>query len=189
MGYLKERIDNMELSQVLAKIEGLVLRGDINREVTSIEYDSRHVTSGSMFVAVKGFKTDGHEYINAAIQNGATTVAIEDGMYDVESIPKNVNVVISKDTRNLLALSACNFYSHPSREFKLVGVTGTKGKTTTTYMIKAILEKERYRYSYGRAFKMDLIKSTFIKLPTKNNLPDWEFMENYIKSLPYGDRI
>ena len=141
MGYLKERIDNMELSQVLAKIEGLVLRGDINREVTSIEYDSRHVTSGSMFVAVKGFKTDGHEYINAAIQNGATTVAIEDGMYDVESIPKNVNVVISKDTRNLLALSACNFYSHPSREFKLVGVTGTKGKTTTTYMIKAILEK------------------------------------------------
>ena len=62
MGYLKERIDNMKLSQVLEKIEGLVLRGDINREVTSIEYDSRHVTSGSMFVAVKGFKTDGHEY-------------------------------------------------------------------------------------------------------------------------------
>lgn len=59
----------------------------------------------------------------------------------------------------------------------------------TALFIKSILERERYRYSYGRAFKMDLIKSTIIKLPTKNNMPDWEFMENYIKSLPYGDRI
>lgn len=59
----------------------------------------------------------------------------------------------------------------------------------TALFIKSILERERYRYSYGRAFKMDLIKSTSIKLPTKNNNPDWEFMENYIKSLLYGDRI
>lgn len=59
----------------------------------------------------------------------------------------------------------------------------------TALFIKSILERERYRYSYGRAFKMDLIKSTLIKLPTKDNQPDWEFMENYIKSLPYGDRI
>lgn len=59
----------------------------------------------------------------------------------------------------------------------------------TALFIKSILERERYRYSYGRAFRMDLIKSTTIKLPAKNHQPDWEFMENYIKNLPYGDRI
>lgn len=131
----------MKLSQVLEKIEGLVLRGDINLEISSIDYDSRSVKPQSMFVAIKGFKSDGHEYIKDAIENGAVVVAVQDGLYDVESIPENIAVVITKDTRNLLALAACNFYGHPSREFKLVGVTGTKGKTTTTYMIKSILEK------------------------------------------------
>ena len=59
----------------------------------------------------------------------------------------------------------------------------------TALFIKTLLERERYRYSYGRAFKMDLIKSTIINLPSKNGNPGWQFMENYIKSLPYGDRI
>ena len=131
----------MELSQVLARIEGLVLRGELTTNVTSIEYDSRKVKAGSMFVAIKGFKTDGHEYVANAVASGATVIAVQEGMYDVESIPENIAVVITEDTRNLLALAACNFYNHPSREFKLVGVTGTKGKTTTTYMIKSILEK------------------------------------------------
>lgn len=130
----------MELSQVLSKIEGLVLRGDLKAEVSSIEYDSRKVKTGSMFVAIKGFKQDGHEFIESAVENGATVVAVEEG-YNVDAIPEAVNVIIAKNTRKLLALSACNFYGHPSREFKLVGVTGTKGKTTTTYMIKSILEK------------------------------------------------
>ena len=131
----------MLLSQVLARIENLVLRGDLNTEVSSIEYDSRKVGAGSMFVAIKGFKTDGHEYIEKAIENGAKVIAVQEGMYDVESISEDIVVVIAKDTRNLLALASCNFYNHPSREFKLIGVTGTKGKTTTTYMIKSILEK------------------------------------------------
>ena len=64
----------MELSQVLARIEGLVLRGELTTNVTSIEYDSRKVKSGSMFVAIKGFKTDGHEFISNAINNGANAI-------------------------------------------------------------------------------------------------------------------
>lgn len=132
---------NMVLSKILDGIEGLVFRGNIETEVSEICYDSRKVISNCMFVAIKGFKTDGHEYIKSAIEKGATVIALEKDSYDVDSIPENISVVISDDTRNLLALMACNFYSHPSREFKLVGVTGTKGKTTTTYMIKSILEK------------------------------------------------
>ena len=143
----------MELSQILSGIEGLVLRGDIHTEVSSIEYDSRNVKFDSLFVAIKGFKTDGHEYINNAIDSGAKVIAIEDGNYNVDSIPENITVVITKDTRNFLALSACNFYNHPSREAKIIGVTGTKGKTTTTYMIKAILEKK-----FNDHLKEDVLK-------------------------------
>lgn len=131
----------MVLSKILDKIEGLVFRGNIETEVNEIYYDSRNVLPGGMFVAIKGYKTDGHEYIASAIEKGATVIALEDGSYDVDSIPESISVVIAKDTRELLAFMADNFYSHPSREFKLIGVTGTKGKTTTTYMIKAILEK------------------------------------------------
>ncbi len=131
----------MELSHILTRIEGLVLRGDIHTEVSTIEYDSRNIKPESMFIAIKGFKVDGHEYINDAIKSGASVVVVEENSYDVESIPENITVVITKDNREFMALATCNFYNHPSREFKLIGVTGTKGKTTTTYMIKAILEK------------------------------------------------
>lgn len=131
----------MRLLQILDKIEGLQIKGMEEREINEIRCDSRLVTPGDMFVAIVGFKTDGHEYIETAIQKGATVVAVQEGHYNISMIPDSVTVITTDDTRKLLALAACNYYNHPSREFRLVGVTGTKGKTTTTYMIKSILEK------------------------------------------------
>lgn len=131
----------MRLLEILNGIEGLESVGNVECEVNEIKCDSRLVNPGDMFVAIVGFKTNGHAYVETAIQKGATVIAIQKGEYDVSMIPSSVTVIIAEDTRKLLALSACNFYGHPSREFKLIGVTGTKGKTTTTYMIKSILEK------------------------------------------------
>lgn len=131
----------MKLSNVLAGIEGIELRGNSDLEINEIKCDSRLVGMNDMFVAIVGYKTDGHEYVNSAIEKGASVIAIQSGSYDLNSIPESITVIVVEDTRKLLALSACNYYNHPSREFKLVGVTGTKGKTTTTYMIKSILEK------------------------------------------------
>lgn len=131
----------MKLSKILEGIDGFKLQGNVEEEVKEIRCDSRLVENGDMFVAIVGYKTNGHEYVEMALEKGATVVAIQDGEFDVEKIPAGVTVIIAENTRALLALSACNYYGHPSREFKLVGVTGTKGKTTTTYMIKSILEK------------------------------------------------
>lgn len=132
----------MKLLEVLKGIENLEVKGESEREITGIAYDSRMVKEGDMFVAVVGFKTDGHEYIDSAISNGAKVICVQKGAnYNLDNIPSDVTVIISDDTRKLLPLASCNFYGNPSREFKLVGVTGTKGKTTTTYMIKTILEK------------------------------------------------
>ena len=130
----------MVLSKILNGIENLKVEGDLNIEVPEIKYDSREVKNGDFFIAIVGFKTDGHEYINSAIENGAKVVAVQKDKWNGDTVP-GVTFVVADDTRKLMALASCNFYENPSREFKLVGVTGTKGKTTTTYMIKKIMEK------------------------------------------------
>ena len=130
----------MKLSEVLKGIEEIEVRGDLEIDIPSIAYDSRKVENGGMFVAIVGFKTDGHNYIESAIQSGAKIIAMQEGAYDAGMIPEGITVVFSKDTRKFLPMVACNFYGNPTRELKVVGVTGTKGKTTTTYMLKSILE-------------------------------------------------
>ena len=132
----------MELKKILNGMENYKSKGDLNIDIVSIEDNSKNVKPGSLFVAVKGFDFDGHEFINEAISNGAIAVIL-DISADLKKIkiPDNITVIIVENSRIALAVVACNFYSNPSRKFTLIGVTGTKGKTTTTYMIKAILEK------------------------------------------------
>lgn len=103
---------------------------------------------------------------------------------DVRSI-ENGNAIIIGDTTSTIYYQANKFVTG---DHIVVCRAGWINKYRALF-IKSLLERERYRYSYGRAYKMDLIKSTTIKLPTKNNQPDWDFMEKYIKGLPYGDRI
>lgn len=131
----------MKLLEVLNKVEGIQARGNLALEINEIKCDSRLVNPGDMFVAVVGYKTDGHEYLQNVINAGASVIAVEEGHVDIDNIPNEITVIVAQDTRKLLAICACNYYGNPSREFKLVGVTGTKGKTTTTYMIKSILER------------------------------------------------
>ena len=132
----------MKLKEMLIGLEGLKVKGDLDRDIKGVESNSKNVEEGFLFVAIKGFKVDGHEFIDSAIENGATAIIIEEGC-DLKQIKNldNIVVVMAKDTREALAIVSSNFYGNPSRKFKLIGVTGTKGKTTTTFMIKEILEK------------------------------------------------
>ena len=132
----------MELKKILVGIEGLKAKGSLDIEVKGLESNSKNIKEGYMFIAIKGFATDGHKYVNDAIQAGAKVVMVEEGC-DLKAIklPKDVTLIMAKDTREALAKCSCNYYENPSRKFYLIGVTGTKGKTTTTFMIKEILEK------------------------------------------------
>lgn len=133
----------MKLKELLVGLEGLKTRGNLDVEITNLEKDSRSIKENGLFVAIKGFDTDGNEYISNAIENGAIAIVLQEGidLEIIKKIPAEITVVVTKDTRYALAICSCNFYNNPSRKFKLIGVTGTKGKTTTSFMIKKILEK------------------------------------------------
>jgi UDP-N-acetylmuramoyl-L-alanyl-D-glutamate--2,6-diaminopimelate ligase len=107
----------------------------MEREITGVAYDSRKVDEGYLFVAIKGEKYDGHDFISEAIRKGAIAVVGERDAKDIESTYIRVN-----DSRKALACITHNFYGMPSENLTLVGITGTNGKTTTTYILKSILE-------------------------------------------------
>ena len=134
----------MELKSILTGIEGLKAKGSLDININKISNDSREIKQGDMFIAIKGFDTDGHMYITNAIENGAIAVLIQEDMLTsvASQIPQNVTLVTAPDSRSATAICACNYYDNPSRKLQLIGITGTKGKTTTTFMIKSILEKQ-----------------------------------------------
>jgi len=130
----------MELRKLLIGLEGVKAKGDLQIDITGITRDSREVKKGNMFVAIKGFESNGHDYLKDAIENGASAIVIED-INSIKGIKDKVTIILTDNTRHFLAIASSNFYGNPSRKFKLIGVTGTKGKTTTTFMMKSILEK------------------------------------------------
>ena len=136
----------MKLNKLLLGLDNLKAKGNLDIEIEGIESNSKNIKEGFLFIAIKGFSVDGHDYINNAIEAGAKAIMVQEGC-DLKKIklPADVTLIMAKDTRQALAICSCNFYDNPSRKIQLIGVTGTKGKTTTTFMIKEILEKAGYK--------------------------------------------
>src|SRR3989442_203563 len=126
----------MQLKQLVNELSPLKVEGPLDREVAGIAYDSRRVTPGMVFVAISGQKTDGHDFINAAIDRGATAVICEKNGF----VSQRVTKIKVADAREALAWSAAAYFQHPSKKLKIIGVTGTNGKTTVAFMVKRILE-------------------------------------------------
>lgn len=104
-------------------------------DITGIAYDSRKAAEGNVFVCIKGYETDGHRYAGAAVKNGASVIVAE------EQLEVDAPVVYVEDSRKVIAELACRFYGEPAKKLSLIGITGTNGKTTITYLVKSILEE------------------------------------------------
>jgi UDP-N-acetylmuramoyl-L-alanyl-D-glutamate--2,6-diaminopimelate ligase len=143
----------MKLRRIIGDVDVLAHRGDLDVEISDIYYDSRAVAEGGLFVAIKGLVTDGHRYVGAAVDRGAAAVVVEDDM----DIPGAV-VIRVRDSRAALGRLADTFFDYPSMKLKLLGVTGTNGKTTICYIVEEILAAAgktpgvigTINYRYGR---------------------------------------
>src|SRR3954447_26025914 len=130
----------MLLKNLLTAIEPSAVVGAVDRQVESVAYDSRRVQKNGLFIALRGEKSDGHQFIDQAIEKGASVIVTEG-----ECQQSRATCVQVPDTRRALADLAAAFYNWPTRQLKMVGVTGTNGKTTTTFLIKHISEKAGLR--------------------------------------------
>ena len=129
----------MKLKKICEEIEYTLLQGSMETEVRDIIYDSRKIAQGTMFVCMVGAVTDGHKYIPDAIEKGASVIVLEKEE-EATQIPETITVLKVESARRALAYMSAALFDHPARKLVTIGLTGTKGKTTTTYMIKKVLE-------------------------------------------------
>jgi UDP-N-acetylmuramoyl-L-alanyl-D-glutamate--2,6-diaminopimelate ligase len=132
----------MKLAEVLSGVDIIGRYGSMDIDVKDIVYDSRKIIPGCIFICITGFKVDGHKYINDAIDKGAAVAIIEK---DIEA--EGITIIKVSNTRKVMPIIGSNFYHHPTNKLKLIGITGTNGKTTTTYLIKSILEQAHKKSS------------------------------------------
>ncbi len=125
----------MNLSKILENTEYKLAKGTLDLEINKIEIDSRKIEKGDVFFALTGLGADGHNYIQKAIENGASAVVAE---RECDTFGKTL--IMCENSRSLLAYASAAFYGHPADKMKLIGVTGTNGKTTVTHIIKQILD-------------------------------------------------
>lgn len=130
---LQQMIDGLDVGRVI---------GTLDKQVGRPHFDSRDISSGDVFVAVPGTQVDGHKFIPAALKNGATVVVCE---HLPEEHNPTVTYIVTASSRRAIALLACNYFGHPSRGLRLVGVTGTNGKTTTASLVHQVFTRCGYR--------------------------------------------
>ena len=131
----------MKLSLLLERITYEICQGSTEQEVSSVVFDSRKVSEESLFICIRGAVVDGHSFVDDVVKKGAKTLVVEEEV----SVPDDVTVVKVEDTRYAMAYISAAWFGNPAEKLKTIGITGTKGKTTTTYMVKSILENAGYK--------------------------------------------
>ncbi len=166
----------MKLSRLLENLKYTILQGNPDPEVTSIENDSRKAGKGSLFFCIRGAVTDGHAYAKDVAKKGAAVIIAEEEV----DVPQTVTVVEVDNTRYAMALIAAAWYDYPARKLKMIGITGTKGKTTTTYMIRSILESAGHKTGLIGTIESIIGDKT---IPSANTTPESIVIHKYLSEM------
>jgi UDP-N-acetylmuramoyl-L-alanyl-D-glutamate--2,6-diaminopimelate ligase len=153
-----KRKNFLQLKKLVKALPGTEIKGDTAQEITNLAYDSRKVMGKGLFVAIKGHKADGHRFIEQAVKNGARTIVVEK---EEGTVPPSVTQIKVKNSRQALSLLSACFYGYPASRLRLIGITGTSGKTTTSYLVESILHTAGFSvgvlgtvsYRYGAKVK------------------------------------
>lgn len=166
----------MRLEKLLEHVSYRCLQGTMDKEVKNVVNDSRKVEEGSLFFCIRGAVTDGHKYVPDVIRRGAAVLIVE---VPVEA-PEDVTVIQVEDGRYAMALISAAYYGNPAEQMKIIGITGTKGKTTTTYMVKSILEAAGYKV--GLIGTIEVIIGDKV-IPAHNTTPESCTIQAYFRQM------
>lgn len=162
----------MKLAQLLERLEYEALTGSSDIEITSLINDSRKVEKGSVFVCITGAVSDGHAYVQEVYEKGAAAVIVEKNV----EMPEGLTVIRVSDTRYALALMSAAYFDYPAEKLKVIGITGTKGKTTTTYMVRSILEGVGHKVGLIGTIEAIIGDET---IPANNTTPESYTIQQY----------
>lgn len=164
------------LAGLLERLEPISIIGDTNIEISEIVNDSRKVTKNCLFFCISGAAFDGHKFANEVVQKGAKVLVVEK---EVGEFP-GVTIVKVENSRYAMALISAAYYDHPAEKLKVIGITGTKGKTTTTYMVKSILENAGHKV--GLIGTIEAIIGDK-KIPANNTTPESMTVQRYFSEM------
>lgn len=171
------------LTDLLSKIDYELVTGSLNVNITELIDNTDKLREDCLFVCIKGYTVDSHDFIDQVIEGGARAIVVEKDLSAIllnKAVAKSVTVIKVSDTKYALALIACQYEGNPADKLRIIGITGTKGKTTTTYMVKSILEHAGY--------KVGLIGTIEVIIGNKhlgvvNTTPDAMTLQKYFKMM------
>lgn len=166
----------MRLDKLLEKLSFEVVQGNLEKEITGVVYDSRKVTEGCLFLCIVGAKFDGHSCAGEVAEKGASVLVVEK---DVE-VPEDVTVIRVENTRYAMAFISAAWFGHPAEKMKIIGITGTKGKTTTTYLVKSILENAGHKVGLVGTIEAIIGEE---KIPACNTTPESYILQEYFSRM------
>lgn len=166
----------MKLTTLLERLEYTCLQGSVDIEVKDVVNDSRKVEDGSLFICIRGAVVDGHTFAADVAEKGAAVLVVEEPV----DVPEHVTVIRVEDTRYAMALISAAYFGYPAERLKVIGITGTKGKTTTTYMVKSILENAGYKV--GLIGTIEAIIGDKV-IPSANTTPESYLIQKYFAEM------
>lgn len=166
----------MQLTRLLERIQYECISGSMDVDVKDVVNDSRKVSEGSLFFCIKGAVRDGHEYAGEVVEKGARVLVVQDEV----KVSTDVTVIKVEDSRYAMALISAAYFDYPAEKMKVIGITGTKGKTTTTYMVKSILESAGHKVGLIGTIEAVIGEE---RIPAANTTPESLTIQEYFQRM------